>query len=580
MASAARFRPPLLLWRTLLVDQWILVGLTAVITCAVISFAATVKPLADGLLEPADALSFMIVAMPPMLAYALPFAAGFGTTLSYHRYVNENAILAAHAGGISHRSLLAPAAISGLGCAILLGVLNEQVLPRLLRSMEQMVTKDVSSWVVRSVEAGRPIEFGGFSVVANSAISLGPDDATGAFEVLRLRGVLVLQMDDETDDQGEVRRIVTAEASTTQAHVWLVRASAERGAGDRGPVRDGVQAYIVLGETVARFGGDISHSRFDTLELPPQFILGGFSNSPKYLTFGELRRLRQNPRQIDAVEQRFNNLAFHLAELDMGVLLESQFRAYGYATVHDGLGHTYVIRGSGVQRTESATLRILPETEGQPIEVRRLESGRVTRWTAPRAEFRTALSGDQRSRILGLSLRLVRPAIEAGPERGQIARREELTFADLRLEPDAPVQSIAAKRQGMTVENILEEAENRIAAGEPRAGALAGPTNELIQRLQRLDRDITSKQHERMAMAASCLVNVMTGAIAAMRLRHVLPLIIYLWSFLPALAVLLTISGGQTLTSRSGDIGLVVLWGGVVSLAIASGVAYPGLRRH
>ena len=51
----------------------------------------------------------MGLAMVPMLQYVLPFAAGFGATLAYHRQTSENELTAAKASGVSHRALLMPA---------------------------------------------------------------------------------------------------------------------------------------------------------------------------------------------------------------------------------------------------------------------------------------------------------------------------------------------------------------------------------------------------------------------------------------------------------------------------------------
>ena len=109
---------------------------------------------------------------------------------------------------------------------------------------------------------------------------------------------------------------------------------------------------------------------------------------------------------------------------------------------------------------------------------------------------------------------------------------------------------------------------------------VAKPTRELRINIERLRREILSKRHERWAMAVSCLVMVLTGAITAIRLASGQALTVYLWSFFPALATVITISSGQQLTHQNGTTGLFVLWGGVGFLSVHALIAYMGLRRH
>ena len=97
----AAMRVPWTLWVSMSVELGRLVLLTTAVLVAVIAFALSIKPLASGQLGPAEAVRFMAMAMPPMLAYALPFASCFGATLAYHRMVQDRDP-GGHAGGLSH----------------------------------------------------------------------------------------------------------------------------------------------------------------------------------------------------------------------------------------------------------------------------------------------------------------------------------------------------------------------------------------------------------------------------------------------------------------------------------------------
>ena len=131
-------RAPVTLWVYVAAELWRLLLLTVAVLVTVIAFAAAVKPLADGKLGPAEAIKFMVLAIPPMLAYALPFAAGFAATLAYHRMAQDNELLAAHSGGIAHRSLLTPAVGTGFALFLALASLNEYAIPHFLRAMERL----------------------------------------------------------------------------------------------------------------------------------------------------------------------------------------------------------------------------------------------------------------------------------------------------------------------------------------------------------------------------------------------------------------------------------------------------------
>ena len=106
------FGMPISLWKYITLELWRIIALTAAVLVAVIAFAASIKPMADGKITPLEALQFMGLAVVPMLQYALPFAAGFGATLAYHRLSHDNEVTAAYAGGVSHRAVLLPAIIT------------------------------------------------------------------------------------------------------------------------------------------------------------------------------------------------------------------------------------------------------------------------------------------------------------------------------------------------------------------------------------------------------------------------------------------------------------------------------------
>jgi hypothetical protein len=173
-------RPPRTLWRLYLMDLLRLVALAAGVLVTVIAFAGAVKPISDGVLDAADAVKYILLAIPPMLAYALPFAGGFASTLVYHRMATDLEATAAYASGVSHRSLLAPALGLALTCAACLVALNEQVIPRFLERMQRLVTTDVGRLIAQRVERGEGVAFKGVMLHADHVQRVAPRAGHGA----------------------------------------------------------------------------------------------------------------------------------------------------------------------------------------------------------------------------------------------------------------------------------------------------------------------------------------------------------------------------------------------------------------
>ena len=128
MASS---RPPIILWKYLTSELVRTLALIAGALVLLVSFAAAIRPLARGDVGLADAIKLMGLLSVPMAQFALPFAAGFASTIVYHRFASENEATACRASGIPQRSILMPSALVGLLLALLGAVLSHSVMPGL-----------------------------------------------------------------------------------------------------------------------------------------------------------------------------------------------------------------------------------------------------------------------------------------------------------------------------------------------------------------------------------------------------------------------------------------------------------------
>ena len=78
---------------------------------------------------------------------------------------------------------------------------------------------------------------------------------------------------------------------------------------------------------------------------------------------------------------------------------------------------------------------------------------------------------------------------------------------------------------------------------------------------------------------------LLLGAVLAMHGRHRTPLVVYLGSFVAALATIVLVNAGQSYAHNvemeyALTLGLPLIWSGNIVLAVVIGVAYMRLRRH
>ncbi|TVQ64899.1 MAG: LptF/LptG family permease [Phycisphaerales bacterium] len=548
-----RHRPPLILWRLLTSELLRSVLLTCAILVVSIAFVIAIKPLADGDLDPAQTLRFMALAIVPMLQFALPFSAGFGATLAFHRFAADNEALAAMVGGVSHRALLAPAAISGLVLALVLALLTNAVIPTFFRSMERLVSRDVARMLVNASQSGRAVRLPeGVIVHADRANHLGrdPDAGPGAPDRLVLEGVVAVQ-----SGAGGLEREAVAE----RAGVWIY----DGGMGD-----DRALAVIRLyGATVSEAGQAAWDAGTTDFRVAAP---GGHRERPRFYSTPALRTLEQEPQRIGAVETRRRALIATLERRRVEEQLRAALREDGAVRLIDAQGQSVSVRAAAIA-DEGRQWRLVPHDAAGVELIWRLEGDRARLQTVGSAVLRIddpGRSPDDAPLTLTLELENIATHDAAGAGR---PRQSRAAIGPLTT-PDAAASPLLR----MSVAELLDHARAR----PDRAPAVVRAADALDARVRDLFREITSYRHERLAYSVACFVMVLAGAVAGMRLRDSRPLLVYTWSFFPGVLALITIGAGQNLAHKSGPVGLLLLWGGVACLLIFTAVDYRRLRKH
>lgn len=562
---------PRTLWRYILIEVGRLVLISTAVLVVVIAFAATVKPLADGKLTAVDAIRFMFYAAPPMLAYALPFAAGFGTTLGYHRFAQDNEATACFAGGLSHAKILAPALGLGLGLTLALGVLNDQVIPRFLTRMERLIAKDLAQIMIRSLEQGESAAFGNAEIHANAVARAKPEKGSLADDRILLRGMAAMVV----DDGGEVLH----EATAPEAWVLLFKAKHLPEA-ERGDIRpDQTVIRLIAPEAHIYSLRDRNRVGMQSFTSKPYPMPSAFDDDPKFLTGGQLKRLRDDPERMNWIDEKRLALAADLAAVRVVAALRERVRSLGNLEFNDPGGRRVRVLAPALTLTpaDDGWLLRTPGAEGR-VEVEVYHpNGTLDRYSARRIRLsRTkAAAGDLFNPVTHSSL-----TFELAMEGVQILPGYAASGQAGNEVPRLGLSGLVAPNDPYTHLRTLTSAQLIAECDGTERESVAASARRLEADISKLNREISSKQHERVAMALSCFVMVFIGAVMAMRLRGAMPLVVYLWSFFPALATVILISSGGSTIHRTGMVGVPVLWSGVVGLAAFAVFQFARLRRH
>lgn len=547
-------RIPLRIWGLLSEELWRLTAITLAALCGLVAFAAGVRPLAEGQLGPMDALRFMGLALIPMLQFTAPFAAGFASTLVYHRFAADNEHLAASAGGVSHRSVLAPALIMGLVLGVIVAGLAHFVIPTFLRSMQELVTRDVARMLVGSIERGDSVELNGLAIHADRAIRGQDNPAIGVTDRIFLEGVVAY---DAAPDGS-----IEAEIAAERAEVLIST--------DRSGIDAVTTVHMRLEGAVGKQQGQGLGEVGTIRRIGPWIVPNAFEENARFYTFIQLGELRNRPEQHNDVDYLRRRLASELTKRRTERLLVAAIAGESRVVLTDALGQRLAIGADHIRR-DGERWMLLPR-EGELLDVDwALSDGARRRQTAEVAWVSIRTANTAGPALLTVEL------WQVGGRDATGALRERLMIEQLRLasDPGADLYDLAPRR-------LLDEADVVIeqSMDDPEIEPVIVARVQLQERIDKLMREITANHHERFALATACFLMTLTGAIIALRLREGMPLQVYLWSFFPALAAVITISGGENAVAENLFTGMLVLWGGVAALGVYTAFEYLRLRRH
>lgn len=538
---------PWLLYRYLLGDLLRVFGLTASVLVLVTAFGAAIKPLAaEDLMGPLQTGKYIALAIVPMLQFAMPFAAGFAATIVLHRMTSDNEILAAAASGISYRRILYP--IVGLGVALLIVMvlLTQWIIPRFWVSIERIIALDVTRMVQTSIAKGRPVRIGSYQIYADRLFV--QDDPPGTDAETRM--VLFRVVLAELDASGRI----ISDVAARQAVVDVYR-------------RDN-DTYLMLAvvDAVGYDGKSGNLIEFPELQPPDAFpVPSSLHDDPVFMSQPRLLRLREQPDAYIGVQRAKAYVAESMQASDVREHLREQIRASGRVELSSawrGKDHRLTVFADRFAGDDFSNV------DDRPIEVRDAEGGRLVRRMAA-AHVGLTLAATSTLAEPAVDLLLSDCEVADLRAQGAVNRRAQLKLPELSLPGFA-----GGDPSELPYRQLLERARGYGVSVTDRAEFLE-------QAVAGLRREIDSRLMRRYALSLTALLLILLGATLAMWLRHSLPLVIYVWAFVPSIANIMLISSGDHMIQSGLTVsGTIVMWSGNALLLLISLVVFLRLMRN
>jgi hypothetical protein len=463
-----------------------------------------------------------------------------------HRMASDNEIVAMSAAGLSHGRILRPVMLLGLALLLVMLVLVNLVVPVFWTRMESMLARDVTRLLASSVERGEAFDLGETRIYADNVLVQDAPEGTDAETRLVLVGVAAIQ----TAGEGLPETEFTADHATLDVYRVDGRSILK----------------LVLGDATVFRAEDETLVRTPAAE-PRAIDLGHrFQPNPKMFTLDRMLDVRAHPLDFWRVRIHLDRLADAIRAEEFRDAVVGALVSSGRLELRDDRrGETWIlIATDDLDGARAMNLR-------QPRIERRSDDGTVVvaevegvRWSVERRSGESVidLEVDRLDPEEGGSLaaeRLPRSVRSLGvvgvPEPGRLEDDALLAWAEAAAEDPSRSKGL---RQWVAKETA----------------AITRESDKVVW-------DIDARIHQRFAQAVTAPLLLLLGSILAIHLRHSTPLAVYLVAFLPAVADILLISGGeQTLRRGPSILGYTLLWSGNVLLIVFCVAAWLRLRRH
>lgn len=546
---------PWTLWRHVAWELLRVFAVTTSVIVTVIAFGAAAKPLADNTIGANTIFKYVTLAMVPMLQFAMPFAAGFASTLVMHRFATDNEVTAMSACGMGYRKIFAPVAILGGTLCVVMLVLVAFVVPHFWTRMKELATADATQVLIAAVSRGEAVVADKMMIYADAAREVDPPAELGIKRRLLLTGVAAIELDQAGGST--IATEFTAEDAAVDIH------ETPRGM---------VAKISLMNATVVR----PSEGAIVTVPLAEpeaSSLYSGFERGPKFLAVQEILDLRGDVDQSETVVVAKRPLSAVLGELELWRCIEP--------TVANGI----------IEMTEPGSERMFRITQVA------VKNGQLLPANGHDDFLLFELSKGKQIRSAHASAGSLRAVSEAGFEPrfvliipGSTQAKDLVTGLPGRWAPRIddllPVGCSPKDWSSLPSSEVLRAArEFPTTLTIAPLAAMRAQLPQQIARLQLKRDDVVwecdSHIANRFAQSASIVLVLLLGAAMAVALKRAMPLTVYLLAFIPAVTNIFMVSGGQLLMSNgSMFVGSALMWGGNLLLLSVLYVTWRRIVRN
>ncbi|HUB27961.1 MAG TPA: LptF/LptG family permease [Tepidisphaeraceae bacterium] len=545
------------------------------VLAGIMSFGGLLRPLTENGLNAEQVGKLLTYLTPAMMAYSLPAAALFATTVIYGRLAADNELTACRAAGISYGVIGLPAVVLGLGVAALSLLLLCFIVPSFSMRVEKVIYSNLANYVVNRIERTHQIRIStgsghDYTVFADEAKVLPVDPLDPEDQRVQLYGPTVVTYEPAV--KGSTLQ-VPKDFSTSQSATVLIH---PQGAD---PVSDPLQItiYLVNGAKFPRrFAGD-DQIGFGQAVFGPLALDNPLREDVKFMDIWKLVSLASDPGPSQRVSLAVSEIRRRDEEKTFLLELAADPQHLGVHEMHTA-------------GTPSQTYSIV--TDGPPPVLREDE---LIFTSAPgkRQVRLTAIDGEQTT--LAAQAREARVRTRADDRAHVMVTTIELYDLSLST-PEMGLDSGAAAAERVSWMRTIYVPMDRAVLDLQRTETLRSlnhdpsllPLDASFLRREQVvvNNAVRSELHGRASFAVSCLILVLVGASLGMMFKSGNFLNAFAVSFVPALLCITLVVAGQQTADHVPDIvdphflqhnsplnlGLALIWSGnviVAALAIA-----------
>ncbi|MCD4824873.1 MAG: LptF/LptG family permease [Phycisphaerae bacterium] len=537
-------------------------GLALVAFTLLMTVFAIVEPLRKEGLATGQVAALFVYTLPVMLSFTMPFAALFAASMVYGRFAQDREMLACRASGISIITVLQPAVALGAVVMVISLVLTNFVSPIMLKAGEQAVVKNIKRIAYHKIKKDAYVKLDDKTMIHATYV----DEKNNV-----LWGVVAARMETKLNQTGQripVLKVVVAQKAyldtvrDPKTDIFYASVFLENVAGPFSNIPGGVQ----MGEEVP----------FENIEIPSRS-----EDKPAFYSWGKLLATLDDITKHGEIQRRMGKIAGKirrnrmLSKLVATINAHKPFKDLHRSAVGKGQADEQLVLIAPKASVDGSKATLfsekMPDGRLRRVQLQVVKGSTVKVYSADTATV--IISKPQVVRPSRITIEL-RGRVSVPVHKGdteEAVRKSSLTWGQIVLPDDAELDDVPLGEIYRNPERFTKDLNIQASVTElrqSRAGKIKG--------------EIIAEMHARIAFGISCVFLVAMGAALGIVFRGGQVLVAFVVALVPAVIMLILIMMGKKMISNpksSEMVGVFMIWGGIVAMAVADVVIYYRLSR-